>query len=92
MPLTDAQYNVARRSLYTSAELKDELKAKANLPTKPQLRAALDVGPDFLVDNWLTVVSATAVKPAIDSAIGFTTTTAEAKKIAKAGLRADLGL
>lgn len=83
--LTNAHYKQLRASVYRWGEGKEELKARANLPSEAQLKAAFQACEDFWESNKATL------KANIDQALGVTTTNPEARKIALAWLRWRVG-
>jgi hypothetical protein len=78
--LGPADYRDMRRQLYSPGDGKEELKARPNLPNEAQLKAAFQVFEDFWENNKVSV------KASLDTAIGFTTTAALAKKIGRVWL------
>jgi hypothetical protein len=73
--LTDIQYGEIHNLVYRQGQGKEELKAHPTLPDQAHLKAAYQVLENFWEDNKA------AVKAALDTALGVTTTGAEAKKI-----------
>lgn len=73
--LTADDYRALRDSIYRAGFGKEELKARPGLPSKAQLLAAFQSIEDFFEANR------TVLKTGIDTAIGFTTTAALARKI-----------
>jgi hypothetical protein len=74
--LTTSDYRELRDSVYRLGAGKEELKALANLPNKTQILAAFQGLEDATVAHFTSTV-----KPAIDAALGVTTSTALARKI-----------
>jgi hypothetical protein len=75
-----AGYGFIRDYLYRDGFGKEELKAHASLPTDAKFWAAFQV----LEDVWET--NKASLKSQVDTALGFTTTATEAKKILAAWL------
>lgn len=73
--LTDTDYGNIRRTLYRKGAGKEELKALPALPNKATLRAMFQA----VEDNSLA--SRAAIKAAIDTAAGFITSPAIARKL-----------
>jgi hypothetical protein len=78
--LDNSDYNTLRDRLYSAGQGKTELKALVSLPNETKLRAGFQAIEDFWTDNQLTL------KAALDTALGFTTTNALAKKFLLAWL------
>ena len=74
--LTSADYKVLRKSVYSAGAGKEELKALANLPNEGQILACFQALEDATIAHFTATI-----KPAIDTALGVTTSTALAKKI-----------
>jgi hypothetical protein len=78
--LQPADYSELRDRVYRAGSGKEELKARPSLPNEGQLLAAFQACEDFWENNRATL------KAAIDTALGFTTTAALARKLALAWL------